>query len=136
MLWGAGLRSSHEPKTIVNLDGVVVVPGPCAAAWRQSLQQGALSAEQIDIGWQALDKQVRIRDEQDLEPVPRSVEQIVSTTAATVIAAATGVVTAAWLLELVGASWAWAAVGVNSGGGDFGRCHIRHSGTPECRIVP
>lgn len=107
MLWGAGLRSSHEPKTIVNLDGVVVVPGPCAAAWRQSLQQGALSAEQI-----------------------------VSTTAATVIAAATGVVTAAWLLELVGASWAWAAVGVNSGGGDFGRCHIRHSGTPECRIVP
>ncbi len=107
MLWGGGGRSSDAAKEIRQLNGVVVVPGQSAGKWRKDLPSDVLTHEQIEAGWLALDAQVRVRDERELEPVLPSVERLVWLTLSTVSAAALGVVTAAWLLSLAGALWAW-----------------------------
>lgn len=107
MLWGPSLRSPEAARGLKHLHGAVVVPGPSAADWREDLPSDVLTREQVEAGWLALDAQVRLRDERELEPVLPSVERLVTLAAATVIMAALGVVTAAWLLPLVGRLWAW-----------------------------
>ena len=107
MLWGPGLRSRGALEAVVPLDDAVVVSGPFAARWRDNLPAGVLTDEQIDAGWWALEKQVRLRDDLDLEAAPKSVGQLATATIATVIAAAAGVVLAASLITLVRPLWLW-----------------------------
>lgn len=107
MLWGPGLRSRGALKALVPVDDAVVVSGPFAARWRDNLPAGVLTDEQVDAGWWALEKQVRLRDDLDLEAAPKSVGQLATATIATVIAAAAGVVLAASLISLVGPLWLW-----------------------------
>jgi len=104
MLWGPG----SDRLDAVHLDGVAVVPGPSAKAWRDGLSAEVLTAGQIDDAWSVLERQARARDD-GAEPMPPSVKQLAGTAALTVLAAAAGFVVAAWLLALLGSLYAWAA---------------------------
>lgn len=103
MLWGPG----SSQLDLIHLDGVAVVPGPSAKAWRDSLPCRVLTAEQIQDAWSTLELHARARDSA-AEPIPPSVQQLAGTAAVTAAAAAAGFVAAAWLLALLASLYAWA----------------------------
>ncbi len=52
-LWGPAARSWTAP---FDLDGTTIVPSQHAARWRAALPEGRLTREQVDAGWQILDR--------------------------------------------------------------------------------
>ena len=54
MLWGSGTGALE----VIILNGVAVVPGPSAKAWRETLPAGVWTAEQVDQAWSVLTEDV------------------------------------------------------------------------------
>ena len=102
-LWGSGTGALE----VIILNGVAVVPGPSAKAWRETLPAGVWTAEQVDQAWSVLERQSRARDDH-ADPMPMSMQQLAAGAAATAVAA--GMVAGAALLERLGSLYAWGAV--------------------------
>ncbi len=101
MLWGSGSGLLKTPAGGVLIDGVVVVPGPAAKRWRDSLTGlMLLTPTQIDLAWQALDRHARSRDMKDPESLPASVGQLAGTAVATFSSGLLALVAAAALMQL------------------------------------
>lgn len=105
MLWGSGTGALE----VIILNGVAVVPGPSAKAWRETLPAGVWTAEQVDQAWSVLERQARARADH-ADPMPMSMQQLAAGAAATAVAAAAGMVACAALLERLGSLYAWGAV--------------------------
>ena len=104
MLWGSGTGALE----VIILNGVAVVPGPSAKAWRETLPAGVWTAEQVDQAWSVLERQARARDDH-ADPMPMSMQQLAAGQIG-VVAAAAGMVAGAALLEPLGSLFAWGAV--------------------------
>lgn len=107
MLWGSGTGQLQLPPGGLLIDGVVVVPGPAANIWRDSLpEQVVLSPVQVELAWQSLDEQVRVRDEHAPELLPPSVSEVAGTAAATLGAGLLGSLVTVKLIAVFGAMYA------------------------------
>lgn len=102
-LWGQGAAAIPADAEV---DGVRIVTPASAAAWRASLPQAGLDAEQIHGAWRALDAQCRLRDprEEETTPVPVSPSEWATRLVVTVGAAIAGMLA---IVSLVGAGLVW-----------------------------
>lgn len=77
VLWGPGLSQWGPDDRIRLVNDVTVVAGPALSEWTSGLNARALSAEQVALGWSALEEHVGRRDpvERERFPVPLSVTE-------------------------------------------------------------
>ena len=104
VLWSEG--SSFEP--MVASDGTTVVSGSRLKAWLGSLDSRALTPEQVEAVWRALDAQCAIRDATDdaFVDAPRSPGDWTQRLLLGFIAALAGLLASAWWASEIRNLWA------------------------------
>lgn len=96
-LWGGKLGELAPSRATTALDGAVVVAGPLAKHWTQSLTTEELRNDQIDHVWRALDEQCKRRDPHE-DPPPPSLTSIFLRLLAAITSASAGFLAAATLI--------------------------------------
>ena len=101
VLWGRGLSKWSAQDQVRLIDGVHVVVGPALRRWLERPDADVLTAAQVDAAWAAMETQVSRRDpiDAELHPVPTSLADWLSRSAAAVCSACAALLLFGQLLE-------------------------------------